>query len=220
MNNRSRLVCLLAILFLGSCDYVFPHTWRYRITVDIETPEGIKTGMAVREVRAQQNIAQWLNPDVKSITNKVIGEAVVINLEKRGVVFALIKWDSYEEFYKAFPNKYETWTERIQYYDALESGTKSQLHHKRPQLIYFSNINDPTTLKSLSYGTLSSEIGENVKIKNVSVEITEDQISNDVGKWLEILYADDKFTQWKKSLNYGDPRQVTGDNFRRGIIEK
>jgi hypothetical protein len=84
-------------------DYVVPTTWRYKITIEIETPEGIKTGSAVREVRAWKNAAKIINPDVAPIEYEVIGEAVVVDLGKRGVLFGLIDWDSYEEVESSFP---------------------------------------------------------------------------------------------------------------------
>ena len=49
----SGLVVLLAVVGVGyvACAEMFPSgTWRYKMTVTVETPEGIKTGSAVREV--------------------------------------------------------------------------------------------------------------------------------------------------------------------------
>ena len=37
--------------------YEFPSaTWRYKITVEVETPEGLKTGTAVRQLRQYTDI--------------------------------------------------------------------------------------------------------------------------------------------------------------------
>lgn len=50
-------------------------TWRYKMTVTVETPEGLKTGSAVREVY----VARGLKITPESLPHvKVTGEAVVL----------------------------------------------------------------------------------------------------------------------------------------------
>ena len=87
-------------------DYLIPSTWNYRITIEIETPEGTKSGSAVRQVQAQ--LQYPLNPDIGEVISDVFGEAVVIDLGERGVIFALINRDSYNEVYKAFPKSFKS----------------------------------------------------------------------------------------------------------------
>ena len=103
MKKLSKVLCLCSVLFLASCDYFIPSTWNYRITVEIDTPEGIKSGSAVRKVVA--TLQPKVTPETKQVSHRVYGEAVVIDLGKRGVVFALI--GSHEEVYKAFPEKFK-----------------------------------------------------------------------------------------------------------------
>ncbi len=60
---------------------VFPYTWNYKITIEIETPEGVKTGTAVRQVINRDNSLLGMNlGDVPSRKANVKGEAVVIDL--------------------------------------------------------------------------------------------------------------------------------------------
>src|SRR6218665_2890440 len=62
---------------------------RYKMTVTVETPEGIKTGSAVRE--AGRYTEPSILPDQGGVFYRVIGgEAVVVDLAERGVLFALI----------------------------------------------------------------------------------------------------------------------------------
>ena len=61
------LTTIVLVLVAGTAfamsDYIVPSTWRYKITVEVETPEGIKSGSAVREVRAWKNAAKLVNPE-------------------------------------------------------------------------------------------------------------------------------------------------------------
>lgn len=152
----------------------FPSTsWRYKITIEIETPEGIKSGAAVREVRAWKNAAKLINPDVAPIEYEVIGEAVVVDLGKRGLLFGLIDWDSYEEVYNSFPfNSFDV-DKRLHYYRSLKIGSMAKLQKRRPQLIAFKDLSDSKTLHRLSYEHLDDFFGNNVQFKQVIVEITD-----------------------------------------------
>ena len=54
-----KLLIILGVLIIGGVTFAYAmselngnksYSWRYKMTVEIETPEGIKTGSAVREV--------------------------------------------------------------------------------------------------------------------------------------------------------------------------
>lgn len=71
-----------AVTFAMSEQKSMQATWRYKMTVTVETPEGIKTGSAVREISNSLQGNNW--PDVGNPAG-VRGEAVVVDLSKRGV---------------------------------------------------------------------------------------------------------------------------------------
>ncbi|MBW7910911.1 MAG: hypothetical protein H3C49_06520 [Alphaproteobacteria bacterium] len=89
------LLCLplvfVLILSLGGCffggDTYASGSWRYKLTIAVETPEGLKTGSAVREVKATYIKSPF--PEAKA-SRSVEGEAVVVDLGQRGVVFGLL----------------------------------------------------------------------------------------------------------------------------------
>lgn len=74
-------------------------SWRYKMSVVVETPEGEITGSAVREMGNSTPLIQL--PDVGNPAG-VRGEAVVVDLGARGVLFALISDKSDNEFYMRF----------------------------------------------------------------------------------------------------------------------
>ncbi len=205
----------------------FPSTsWRYKITIEIETPEGIKSGAAVREVRAWKNAAKLINPDVAPIEYEVIGEAVVVDLGKRGVLFGLIDWDSYEEVESSFPEIASNVSEYLEYYERLESGSRSTLRNNQPKIVTFDNIEDPRTAKLVYerklYGNGQVDVnnfqnifGKGIDLKQITIEISENPVSSGIEKKLPFLNSPEKFIEWRRSLKYGDPLIMDRSNFIR-----
>ena len=217
MKKLPQILCLCSVLFLTSCDYIIPSTWNYRITVEIETPEGIKTGSAVRQVRAWKNVAQWLNPDVRRISYDVIGEAVVVDLEERGVVFALIDWDSYKEMFSAFPISANTWKERLMYFNNLEVGTKAELNQDLPRFVTFDNFDDSMSIRGVDRNKMNEIFDKGVSFKSVSVEITDDSVAfGEVDNWLPPSFSSVVIDGWHQ-LKQKDKHRMYGlVKFKRG----
>lgn len=64
--------------------------YRYRLTVEVETPEGIKSGSSVIQV-SKKVTSQYSIPNAGSVISRVKGEAVTVDLGERGVLFALLR---------------------------------------------------------------------------------------------------------------------------------
>jgi hypothetical protein len=96
MNRRhvvSTGLAALALLATSACGggKTYPD-YRYRLTVEVDTPEGVKRGSSVIQVktsRASQNAI----PSPGMLSYKVRGEAVAVDLGARGVMFALLRSD-------------------------------------------------------------------------------------------------------------------------------
>ncbi|HNP84198.1 MAG TPA: hypothetical protein PKN47_22255 [Nitrospira sp.] len=198
------------------------YSWRYKMTVEVETPEGIKTGSAVRQMGNELQgspLSQGGNPaDVR-------GEAVVVDLGKRGVLFALISSDSDLEFYNAFPvpgnpvgNGGST-PEGIQYYANLSVGTQGILNPKAPpgypQLVTFKDLNDPKSVTLVQEWTYirGQERGQNfeltkdhmeelfgpgVKLKSITLEITDEPVTwGIVNRYMPKKFKSEIIDKWK-----------------------
>ncbi len=125
----------------------------FKVIVTVETPEGLKSGYAVRRIG---NAAPLINlPDVGNAAS-VRGEAVAVDLGERGVLFALISHYSDNEFYNAFPLPGERIgiggsSERgIAYYATLKPGDRGALNPRffpgYPKLVTFTDMNDPKSV--------------------------------------------------------------------------
>ena len=219
------------------------YSWRYKMTVEVETPEGVKIGSAVRQIGNDLHgspLSQQGNP------GDVSGEAVVVDLGERGVLFALISDKSDNRFSENFPlpgrigGQGSTTPEGIKYQSSLPVGTKAVLNPRTPQgypkLVTFTDMNDARSVtlvqewernqqagkpfeqqRTLKSDRFEELFGAGVKLKSITIEIT-DEPKTKTGI-LEVLPKfDDEFWKWLKTLKYGDPRRVSGANFSRGSI--
>ena len=151
---------------------------RYKMTVTVETPEGIKTGYAVRE--ASRYTEPSILPDQGgAFYNITKGEAVVVDLEQRGVLFVLLGGE---------------WEAKI-VFKALATSTKADMQDLEPlmkkwgtpRFVYFKDINDPKTVSGANYRDLERDFGAGVFLKQITTEIVKEPIN---------LGIVDKFLPW------------------------
>ncbi len=190
-----RILCSLCFLFfLTSCDYIIERSWNYRITVEVETPEGVKTGSAVRQVRASKNLAHLINPAAPAIHYKVIGEAVVVDLGERGILYSLIDWNSYEEVYSAYGSTISDSWQNFIYFGNLQEGSKQRLQNKKPVIVGIDTSRKIQNLKLLNVNdginqpkTYEEVFGQGVALKAIEIEITNDPVTYGI---IERYYPD------------------------------
>ena len=207
--------------------------WRYKMTVTVETPEGEITGSAVREMG---NASPRVNlPDVGNPAD-VRGEAVVVDMGDRGVLFALISHESDNRFYDAFPLPGRTdgqggsTAQGIRHHASLPVGAKGTLDPAEwpgyPKLVTFIDMNDPKSITlaqiwerqksgklTLKEDRMEELFGEGVKLKSIELEITDEPVTWGVVDEYLPKYDED-YLEWFKTLQYGDPRRVTEANFK------
>lgn len=177
MRVRSIIVLVVCALALVGCDYLWASHWNYRITVEVITPEGHKSGSAVRRVDAWLQ-PQFPNPDMSPVVHKVTGEAVAVNLGERGVLFALIDWSSYNDVYSAIQGPGTTLSERLKFYRTLPPGTKGYLTpDSYPEFATFTDLSDPKSLKTVDSKSLHEVFGEGVRFKEITIEITREPVT-------------------------------------------
>jgi hypothetical protein len=201
----------------------------YRITVTMETPEGEVSGSTVRGVE----LPRWGNLiDFPEAAPKIgsLGEAVIIDLGKKGKVFALIKDSSWMELLNTFPFDFSKgmYRERIAFYNNLPRNQPQPLRSLNdwPKMVWFEDINDPKSVK-LVYQTVGDRnpwakddrsaalFGEGYAVKGITIEITDDPVTyGQVEKYLPKFDKD--FWEWQQQFRYIDYRRFGTENFRQG----
>jgi hypothetical protein len=210
---------LLVTFTLGyvSCTQMYPSgKWRYKITVNVETPEGLKSGAAVREVTFKSG--PKILPDVAGSTSKVTGEAVVIDLGHGKYLFALMDVDgSYQIVHDIFPYEASSPRNYIEYYQSLTGQKKALSPSQYPLLVTFADIKDPKTVKKVSSNDLSKAFGQGIVLKDMTLEMTDENLTFKIEGWLTWLLnlksnIDGTFVTTSRDLS----NTLHVGNFKRG----
>lgn len=182
------------------------YSWRYRMTVNIQTPEGMKTASTVRELYFPPADKDIYVPDNKGIFR---GEALAIDLGKRGMVFAIVRDQGNEIIqinsllrtvlpFVGEPSRLE---DVLDHYDRLKNVSGEMPPYRYPMFIHFRDLGDPQTvqtvyqrkpgsirdMQSVEIDRFAEIFGEGVYIKNIIIEMTEDNVQwklHETLKWL------------------------------------
>ena len=213
----------LAPLLAGCAGPV--HSLRYKLALEVETPEGLKTGASVIELRAADGPRSLagLGAGHSGVVAQR-GEAVAVDLGQRGVLFALLSADgnrkkSLQEIdfvFAAFPR------EGRQAYDEIMRGLAKSKPKTQipldilPMLVRFRDIADPKSVERVDPNNLAAAFGPGVTLKRATLEITDQPITTGIEKrlgWLRGMMTNIDGTSVTTSnalpntLNSGDFRK-------------
>lgn len=196
----------------------FPtYSWHQKITVKIETPEGIKTGSSV--------IKQAYAYHGRTIGNAheflLRGEAPVVDLGNGRYVFALVTANGMEyAVFEALHKKLGFNRARYKEMAALIVRYKDKVNlsgRSAPMLVTFADVNDPMTVKQVDPKDLAASFGEGYSLKSIMLEITDAPMTKGrvekVLGWLARLeggYLHGGFT------SKGAPLGLSGGAFKAG----
>lgn len=91
MSSIGALVMATLALILGGCGPVAPSTYRFRMTVEVATPQGIRTGSSVMQIEAYEKLK--LTSEEHAAGGAFRGEAVVVDLPNRPLFALLTRCD-------------------------------------------------------------------------------------------------------------------------------
>jgi hypothetical protein len=154
MNRRRAIAALGLPLLLAGC-FGNRASFRYKLTLSVDTPEGVKTGFSVVEVDAQDVVI----PD-RGTMSQATGEAVYVDLGENAqpIVAVMVPYHSKKRGFKWSDGKpdidgllrlygepatsEETLIDRIRRLARLR-GPRSLTPDDLPDLVTFADINDP-----------------------------------------------------------------------------
>lgn len=167
-------------------------SWRYKMTVIVDTPEGEKSASAVREVTVRI-IRRGVHPQTPRVEKDVSGEAVMLDLKDRGILFATMDTSgSYRIVFEAFPGPPGLTEEGMAYYKKLKNK-KAVIEPGRvpnPLLVTFTDLTDPMSVKEVDPNNLEEIFGQGVRLKEINIEMTDDPVTWRIKKtlpWLDRL---------------------------------
>ena len=225
-------VVLAGLLWWGYNFAFGDETFRYRMTIVIKTPEGDKTGSAVREVTLHRGIS--LTPQMTAAV-KLKGEAVVVDLGKRGTVFGLLSGYKLGFDYASDVACYVLTPPGAMCFGTDGINRLKQLYGKSftlepewyPQLVRFRDPKDPKSVENLlklapctknghvrmtslclAEDNFANALGEGIQLKSVVIEMTKDPVTSSIRKFMPSYQDQEGFMRWFNSLPYGDLRRV------------
>ncbi len=189
---RTALAGVMVFLVIGAtaaCALVpdYPSgSWRYKLTVQVETPQGVKTGSVVREISATSRPA-LLGENRDTFVKVEASEAVVVDLGARGRVFGLNRGaigggdHAIWVLFKALPPPcVEGPVSRcgIKYYSSLKTATPVDLTPDNlPMFVRFRDLADPKTVEAVKADDFAASFGEGVELKSVTIEMTREPVT-------------------------------------------
>jgi hypothetical protein len=176
MKTLIKIFILLVIPFLlSACG---SYDWHQKLTIEVETPDGVKSGSAVTAVSWWENRFFRDGPAVHS---ELAGEAVVVDLGKGKYLFALLRntngpGDMSDLAMRIAANRKVVWWHVNDVIAAtLISGEITVPPKNFPMLVTFSDINDPKTIEQVDYSDFRNKFGANYALKSINLKITDDQ---------------------------------------------
>jgi hypothetical protein len=207
------LLSATAAFVIAGCGSVFANKYRFRMTIEVQTPQGPKTGSSVYEVWAVNT--PKLTSEERSRDWGVSGEATVIDLAA-GPVFVLLKTGnplrqdlalmSMAALDPVFANDVVESAVRIASGNTKARGEVATSDW--PMMVRFRDINDPKTVERVDPAAIG--------VKRISLETTGDAVTTGIEKripWIDHLekYLADPTNPFTSTL----PQDFGG--FRSGI---
>jgi len=185
------------------------YTYRYRMTVEIDTPEGTKSGSSVIEVHTEQWPEGLRNLfGGKTAHSTVKGEAVFVDLGSGKNVVALLTHGRYSEFHGARKLAPRTFiTNKIDTYDSAEkagmlvkmTGEKQELTGNLiPTIVTFDDTKEPESLSvvyaadvnwdnepnTTIFDNMEAKFGSGYKFRAANIQLTGDPLEDKLDTYL------------------------------------
>jgi len=166
------LVVLPALAALSACQDT--NSWRQKLTVTVETPQGEVTGSSVVRVVSSFGQVPLSNSEVGY---KVTGEAAVVEIAPGRYLFALLGNSEAERFYRALGYNYADRGEKLDRIARMQGESRVLKPDNYPLLVTFADIADPKTVRRVEPDNLAASFGPGVRLKAITLEITDEKVT-------------------------------------------
>lgn len=230
---------LLAVplTFLGACGVVESGpNYRYRLTVEVDTPQGLRSGSSVIAVKC----GAVRLPAVGGAGCHARGEAVAVDLPDGRTLFAFLHGASkvdlinYLASSPAMPmsddddtlTREQQWQRRARFLAQPREVPRTVRFGKfanvlvdnYPIFATFADIGDPASIRAVNPDALDSEFGAGVRLKRITVQVTEEPMTKKIKKrlpWLPNMYENLPVDFAPEGIPLGDMQRLfTTESFQ------
>lgn len=200
MRSHVNLLVLVLAMLLAGCDD--SATVRYRVTVEIQTPQGLRSGSSVWSFKLSRPTLALASP----YDAKFRGEAIAVDLPEGRTLFALISQQEYvpeAQFRDLAPGGpaedrvavlraiagHQGLTRQLRCPETWNGGPgrEDEIRTDCPTLVTFTNPHDPMSVQEVDPGRLSNQFGQGFALRRITVEITDDAVTRQISDRLDAL---------------------------------
>jgi hypothetical protein len=185
---------------LSGCGAIISnYSYRYKMVVTVDTPQGERSGFAVHETQVTKNNFTFWGLDAER-GMYLRGEAVAVDLPGGQTLFALLCDPALPQSVLD-PDWKNDWVASAQVISrgdtprgplSMTLGKPKPVNMKSgyPMLVRFRDIKDPKTVQEVDPANLAASFGAGVRLKGITVEVTDENATTGIGKrlgWLRTL---------------------------------
>jgi hypothetical protein len=228
MTRRQVMVAFVggAVAALGGCDEMFRKRFRFRMTVEVETPQGLRSGSTVTEVSAAKTTK--LLPEQHAISTVFKGEAVAVDLPG-GTLFALVGdigpgYPLSVAVVKSFDpltGPEDKFVASIGKLGERASRGRSVPLRDLPKLVRFRDIHDPRTVELVDPEDLAKSFGPGVQLSRIVLTVVDEPVTIGIERRLRWLsdYPEPRLSPDYSGTNISPAATLTHGDFRKGTAK-
>ena len=222
------------ILALPGCNALQPerHVFRFRMTVEVDTPQGLRSGYSVMEM---SGAATTLALDGKTVDVRIICESVPVDMPGNQTLFMLVTGKGganiMSQVIIGFDSSYPQSEQLVALLADLAQPASigrvgimtPEKYHQYPTMVRFRDNNDPKTVELVDPDDLAKSFGKGVKLRRIFMTITDEPVTKRIKQRLPWLgpHAESRLDRDYKGgiavrdatlsqlLSYGDFRRGT-----------
>ena len=213
----------LPVAWLGSA-FIYEtwhtYTYRYRLTIEVEADGKSHFGSGIIQSSLTRK-ATWI-PQTGGTYSGIRGEAIVVDLGERGMLFALLRSATSSDYasrivldaFPAAPGIIRASSENMRRYS--DGALTTELHHSQyPRFVRFRDIDDPMSVEAVDPRDLSKSFGPGVALKQIVLATTVEPISRGIDAKLTWLTALNGRYLSGKANSIGTPLGLRAADFQR-----
>ncbi|MBL4890673.1 MAG: hypothetical protein JKX91_02375 [Rhizobiaceae bacterium] len=187
MRRFFKWIGLVFVVLLSGCSSE-SWSWHQKLTVVVETPNGVVTGSSVTAVKMSNTDGALVFQEARGVGAKVTGEAVVVEVSAGKYLFVLLDgmnglaWQVFDDDGKSNVQRMGPLLEKTR-------AVREVSFSMSPMMVTFGDINSPKSVRKVEPYDLAASFGAGYRLKSIALEITDEPVTNGqvekvLGWWL------------------------------------
>lgn len=182
--KRLGFIAILAAFFIAAVGYVWPpYTNRFRVTIEVDTPDGIRSGSSVIETTYFES-GDWGPVEARGVRARAKGEAIFVDLGRGRNLVAILGWGKFGENEDQIFNLTRAAlaaSSRVDWKDESKLKGRGDLPLQYvPTLITFDDLSNPTTARLVDPTNFAATFGQGYSLHRVTLETTSASLTHSI----------------------------------------